>query len=86
MNDGIAYSFGIKWQLRIGWELKHDPKQFIYLLERVELDLGSECERQDKLSQWLTPEPDIRETINGFGQGLTSPKETERVYIKEFSR
>ncbi|EYC24072.1 hypothetical protein Y032_0014g2299 [Ancylostoma ceylanicum] len=57
------------------------------LLERVELDLADECKRQDALSQWLTPEPDPREGINGFGTMTpSSPKHTERIYISEFSR
>ncbi|VDL69628.1 unnamed protein product [Nippostrongylus brasiliensis] len=57
------------------------------LLERVELDLGEECKRQDALSQWLTPEPDPREGINGFGSmNPSSPKHSERIYISEFSR
>ncbi|KAK6032624.1 immunoglobulin domain protein [Ostertagia ostertagi] len=57
------------------------------LLERVELDLGEECKRQDALAQWLTPEPDPREGINGFGTvNPSSPKHTEHIYISEFSR
>ncbi|KAK6052887.1 hypothetical protein COOONC_09611 [Cooperia oncophora] len=57
------------------------------LLERVELDLGEECKRQDALAQWLTPEPDPREGINGFGTvSPSSPKHTERIYISEFPR
>ncbi|KAK5979704.1 hypothetical protein GCK32_009566, partial [Trichostrongylus colubriformis] len=57
------------------------------LLERVELDLGEECKRQDALAQWLAPEPDPREGINGFGTvNPSSPKHTERIYISEFSR
>uniref|UniRef100_A0A0N4WLG3 Aldo/keto reductase n=2 Tax=Haemonchus TaxID=6288 RepID=A0A0N4WLG3_HAEPC len=57
------------------------------LLERVELDLGEECKRQDALAQWLTPEPDPREGINGFGSvNPSSPKNTEHIYIKDFSR
>ncbi|CAJ0609905.1 unnamed protein product [Cylicocyclus nassatus] len=57
------------------------------LLERVELDLGEECNRQEALSQWLAPEPDPREGLNGFSTATpSSPKNTERIYIKEFSR
>ncbi|VDP05444.1 unnamed protein product [Heligmosomoides polygyrus] len=57
------------------------------LLERVELDLGEECKRQAALTEWLAPEPDPREGINGFGVVTpSSSKNSERIYIKEFSR
>ncbi|KAK5979732.1 Protein kinase domain-containing protein [Trichostrongylus colubriformis] len=55
------------------------------LLDRVELDLGEDCKRQDALAQWLAPDP--RERINGFGTvNLSSLKHAERIYISEFSR